>query len=354
MIESITSFGTATFGGWWPLIWTLVRAVCMVFDRYLRERREQIRRHDGRRMALEQRAVRVPRGRRLLVERPADRKEQLRRLAPHLIDPVDAERESALQRVSPVRAPSAGFNPRERSGGRPPPVPFWGAERGVQPAQHEAAGGPPPAAVWGRRARVAPRATKRRGPGIGRRGREIKFLYGEQQLGLVDDSAGNRRALLLSARQDLRIGVDPVAKSDPAKQVGHVVAVIPLFLAHDPQGKGYVLPGRKVVEQAEILKNDPNAASEPRAPLGRKLPDILPKNENEPPGRPERHEEKAQKRGFPSSRRSGQKMKGPGKHVEGDIAQDFRARAVAQSDIVKADHPCSLSLLRLRKCGSLC
>lgn len=30
MIESITTFGTATFGGWWPLIWTLVRAVCIV------------------------------------------------------------------------------------------------------------------------------------------------------------------------------------------------------------------------------------------------------------------------------------------------------------------------------------
>ena len=30
MIESITSFGAATFGGWWPLVWTLVRAVCIV------------------------------------------------------------------------------------------------------------------------------------------------------------------------------------------------------------------------------------------------------------------------------------------------------------------------------------
>jgi len=30
MIESITSFGIATFGGWWPLIWTLVRAVCII------------------------------------------------------------------------------------------------------------------------------------------------------------------------------------------------------------------------------------------------------------------------------------------------------------------------------------
>ncbi|MBB6581759.1 NADH-quinone oxidoreductase subunit NuoH [Ralstonia solanacearum] len=30
MIESITSFGAATFGGWWPLIWTLVCAVCII------------------------------------------------------------------------------------------------------------------------------------------------------------------------------------------------------------------------------------------------------------------------------------------------------------------------------------
>ncbi|CAH0443188.1 NADH-quinone oxidoreductase subunit NuoH [Ralstonia syzygii] len=30
MIESITFFGTATFGGWWPLIWALVRAVCII------------------------------------------------------------------------------------------------------------------------------------------------------------------------------------------------------------------------------------------------------------------------------------------------------------------------------------
>ncbi|WP_426397930.1 NADH-quinone oxidoreductase subunit NuoH [Ralstonia sp. R-29] len=30
MIESITSFGASTFGGWWPLIWTLVRAVCII------------------------------------------------------------------------------------------------------------------------------------------------------------------------------------------------------------------------------------------------------------------------------------------------------------------------------------
>lgn len=37
MIESITSFGTATFGGWWPLIWTLVRAVCIILPLLLCE-----------------------------------------------------------------------------------------------------------------------------------------------------------------------------------------------------------------------------------------------------------------------------------------------------------------------------
>jgi hypothetical protein len=40
--------------------------------------------------------------------------------------------------------------------------------------------------------------------------------------------------------------------------------------------------------------------------------------------------------------------------VEGDVAQDFGAVAVAQPDIVKANHPGSLSLLTLRKTGTLC
>jgi hypothetical protein len=42
-------------------------------------------------------------------------------------------------------------------------------------------------------------------------------------------------------------------------------------------------------------------------------------------------------------------VKGPGKHVEGDVAQDFGAGAIAQPDIVKANHPGASCAAFLRK-----
>src|SRR5665811_1500564 len=70
--------------------------------------------------------------------------------------------------------------------------------------------------------------------------------------------------------------------------------------------------------------------------------------------RPKRHEKQAQKRGLSGSRGAGQEVKGPRKHVKGDISQDFRACAIAKPDIVKANHPSSLRLLTLPTSGSLC
>src|SRR5579885_1393301 len=96
-----------------------------------------------------------------------------------------------------------------------------------------------------------------------------------------------------------------------------------------------------MVEQAEILENDADAAPQLGAALGRKGGDVLAENEDEPPGRPERHEQEAQKRRLSGPRGSGQEVEGPGKHVEGDVAQNLRAGAVAQPDIVKANHPSS-------------
>ncbi len=49
-------------------------------------------------------------------------------------------------------------------------------------------------------------------------------LVGEQQLGPRDHGAGDGRALLLAAGQDLRVGVHAVAEPDPADEVGHVLA----------------------------------------------------------------------------------------------------------------------------------
>ena len=109
------------------------------------------------------------------------------------------------------------------------------------------------------------------------------------------------------------------------REIGHVLPVIGLLLAHDAQWKRHVLPGGEVVEQAEILENNADPAPERGASACRKLADILAEHENQPSRRSERHEKKPQKRGLAGSRRSGQKVKGPRKHVEGDVAQDFRA-----------------------------
>jgi hypothetical protein len=96
-----------------------------------------------------------------------------------------------------------------------------------------------------------------------------------------------------------------------------------------------------MVEKPEILEHDADPPPQLGAAGGGKLGDILAENENEPPGRPERHEKKAQKRRLSGPRRSGQEVKGPGKHVEGDVAQNLWAGAVAQPHVVKANHPSS-------------
>ena len=86
-------------------------------------------------------------------------------------------------------------------------------------------------------------------------------LVGEQKLGLADHRAGDSGALLLSARQNHRIGVHPVAKAHPFQKLGDILRVIGLLPARDPQGKRHIFPGRQMIEQPEVLKNDADAAS---------------------------------------------------------------------------------------------
>ena len=108
-------------------------------------------------------------------------------------------------------------------------------------------------------------------------------LVGEQELGPADHGPGDGRALLLAAGQDLGVGVDALAEPDPVQQVGHVVGVVALLLAHDAQGQRHILPGGEVVEQAEILENDADSAPERRPAAGRQIGDILAKNEDQTP-----------------------------------------------------------------------
>ena len=56
-----------------------------------------------------------------------------------------------------------------------------------------------------------------------------------------------------------------VAEADPLQKIRHVLAVIVESLADDAQRKRDVLPGRQMVEQAEVLEHDADAAPELRA-----------------------------------------------------------------------------------------
>ncbi len=81
-------------------------------------------------------------------------------------------------------------------------------------------------------------------------------LVGEQDLGLADQRAGDRGALLLPARQHRREGVHAVAEADPAEELDHVGAVARLLLVEDTERQRDILEGGQVVEQAEILEYD--------------------------------------------------------------------------------------------------
>ena len=64
-----------------------------------------------------------------------------------------------------------------------------------------------------------------------------------------------------------RIGgqrVHAVAEADPAQELDHVGAIARFLLAEDAERQGDVLEGRQVVEQAEILEDDADAAAERR------------------------------------------------------------------------------------------
>ncbi len=89
-------------------------------------------------------------------------------------------------------------------------------------------------------------------------------LVGEQQLGLGDYRAGDRRALFLAARQHRGMNVHPVAEADPVQQFDHVGAVGGFLLADDPERQGDILVGRQMVEQPEILEYHAKPAAQGR------------------------------------------------------------------------------------------
>ena len=166
-------------------------------------------------------------------------------------------------------------------------------------------------------------------------------LVGEQQLRLVDDGAGDGRALLLAAGEHVRVGVHAVAKPHPLQQIGHVLLVVRHPLAGNPQRHGHIVPGGHVVEQAEILEDDADAAAQLRAPRRRHAADVLAQHMDLAPRRQDRHEQQAQQRRLAGARWTREKVEGAGTQMKGHVAQHLMPAAVFQRDAVQSDHALS-------------
>ena len=60
-------------------------------------------------------------------------------------------------------------------------------------------------------------------------------LVGEQELRFADHGAGDSGALFLTARENRRIGVHPLAQADPFEQFRYVLGIFGLALAMNAQ-----------------------------------------------------------------------------------------------------------------------
>ena len=123
-----------------------------------------------------------------------------------------------------------------------------------------------------------------------------------------------------------------IAETHPFQKLGHILLVIALLFAEHAEGKRHVFPGRQVIEQAEILEHDADAAAQIRPLRRRILGNISAEEIDKSAAWPQGHEQKPEKRCFPRPRRASQKVKGAGLQMEIDVAQNFLPDSIPETD----------------------
>ena len=160
----------------------------------------------------------------------------------------------------------------------------------------------------------------------------------QQKLGLRNDSACDRSALLFPAGEHGRQCPKAIAEAHPLEKLHHLLAVALLALPNNPQRQRDVLKRRHVIEQPKILKHDADATPQRRERVFAQRGDLMTKYGDEATGRPQREEEKPQQRGLACPRRAGKELKGAWIDAKGKIAQDLGTEAVAQTYMLKSHH----------------
>ena len=94
-----------------------------------------------------------------------------------------------------------------------------------------------------------------------------------------------------------------------------------------------------MVEQAEILEHDADAAAQRRRPRPSiSVATSWPNRVIRPRVGLQRQEQQAQQRGLAGAGGAGEELEGMRLDAEGEVAQDLRPQAVAQADILESDH----------------
>src|SRR5262245_66655696 len=91
-----------------------------------------------------------------------------------------------------------------------------------------------------------------------------------------------------------------------------------------------VLERRHVIEQAEILEHDADAAAQGGQRVLAQAADVMTEQADEAAAGLERDEQQAQQRALSRARRAGEELQRVGLDAKGQVPQDFGPQAIAQ------------------------
>ena len=92
-----------------------------------------------------------------------------------------------------------------------------------------------------------------------------------------------------------------------------------------------------MIEQAEILEHDPDAAAQIRDRILVERSGVAPEQRDQPAGRLQREQDQPQQRGLSGARRAGEELEALRPDREGDVLQDLGPEVVAQAHILETD-----------------
>src|SRR5947209_3462375 len=154
-------------------------------------------------------------------------------------------------------------------------------------------------------------------------------LVGEQQFGPHDQRACDRGALLLAAGENRRQDVHAVAEADPAQKLDDLAAIRGIVAALHAQGQRDILVSGEMIEQAEILEDDADAAPEPGDRVLVERGRLFAEQADQSARRLQRQENELQQRRLAGAGGAGQELKALRLDVEAEIVEDLVAHPVA-------------------------